>query len=50
MNQIKSNLSLDYLAGISNKQNISQIEALYNTLTQDQQMRVLGYIDSLKGN
>ncbi len=43
------NTSLDYLAGIYNEQNISEIESLYNTLTRDQQMRVLGYIDSLKG-
>ena len=43
------NISLDYLAGLSNEKNISQIDSLYNTLTQYQQMRVLGYIDSLKG-
>lgn len=43
------NTSLDYLAGLSKEQNISQIELLYNSLTRDQQMKVLGYIDFLQG-
>jgi len=39
--------SLDYLAGISSTRNPSEIEVLFNSLTHDQQVKVLGYIDAL---
>lgn len=47
------NTSLDYLAGISDKiivdkQHKSEFNLLFETLTHDQQMKVLGYIDCLK--
>lgn len=47
------NTSLDYLAGISDKKfsgdsSTSDIEYLFSSLTHDQQMKVLGYIDRLK--
>ena len=41
------NTSLDYLAGISEKSSSSEIEILFNSLSHDQQMRVLGYIELL---
>ncbi len=42
------NISLDYLAGISENLVITKNEAIFDTLTHDQQMRVLGYIDAIK--
>ena len=44
------NVSLDYLAGFTEQKGTSDIESLYNSLSHDQQMKVLGYIDSLKNN
>lgn len=43
-------ISLDYLAGISDDDRIqtNKLDSIFNTLTHDQQMRVLGYIDALK--
>lgn len=41
--------SLDYLAGINAAQPSSKIDALFNSLTYEQQMKVLGYIDALLG-
>jgi Predicted transcriptional regulators len=43
-------ISLDYLAGISEQPQTSEIDSLFNSLTYEQQMRVLGYIDALKNN
>ena len=42
------NISLDYLAGASDKPQISQIDSLFNSLSHDQQMKLLGYIDAFK--
>lgn len=43
-------ISLDYLAGISNEPQVSQIDSLFASLTYEQQMKVLGYIDALKND
>lgn len=42
--------SLDYLAGIPAEKATSEIETLYSSLTHEQQMKVLGYIDALKNS
>lgn len=42
------NISLDYLAGISENPATNKTETVFNTLTHDQRMKVLGYIDALK--
>lgn len=42
------NTSLDYLAGLSTQQSTNKIDTLFNNLTHEQQMKVLGYIDALK--
>lgn len=42
------NISLDYLAGISENPATNKTETVFDTLTHDQRMKVLGYIDALK--
>lgn len=42
------NISLDYLAGISENPATNETETVFDTLTHDQRMKVLGYIDALK--
>ncbi|MFG6329463.1 MAG: helix-turn-helix domain-containing protein [Lachnospiraceae bacterium] len=41
-------ISLDYLAGISENPTVIETENTLNTLTHDQRIRVLGYIDAIK--